>query len=194
MKVLIGCEFSGIVREEFRKLGHNAWSCDLLDTEIPGQHLKMDIMDVLDDSWDILIAFPDCTYLTNAGARWFNGSGAVERFRNQQKALQFFEKLLCCRIKKKALENPARGAVSTYIRQPDQVIHPYEFGHGEIKPTGLWLIGLPFLQATNPVKGRDERILKEAPSKERWKNRSRTYLGIAQAMANQWGNNGTINQ
>ena len=181
MKVLIGCEFSGIVREEFRKLGHDAWSCDLLDTEIPGQHIKGNVLDVLDDGWDLMICHPPCRYLCVSGARWFK-----YRQKEQEEALKFVRALLNAPIDKIALENPI-SVILTKIRKPDQIIQPWQFGHPETKATCLWLKNLPLLKPTNIVEGRENRIHKMPPSENRWRERSRTYLGIAKAMANTWG-------
>lgn len=181
MKVLIGCEFSGIVREEFRKLGHDAWSCDLLDTEIPGQHIKGDLIEILSDGWDLMIAHPPCTFLAVSGARWFK-----DRIPEQVAALAFVEKLFDAPIPKIALENPI-GIISTKICKPAQIVQPWQFGQGETKATCLWLNNLPLLKPTEIVEGRTARVHREAPGKDRWKNRSRTYTGIAKAMAEQWG-------
>ena len=188
MNVLVACEFSGIVREAFAKRGHNAWSCDLLPAEIPGNHYQGNIQDILSIriplgfyKWDLLIAFPPCTYLAVSGARWFK-----DRPNKQVEALNFVRLLLTSKIPKIALENPV-GVISTKIRKPDQIIQPYQFGHGETKKTCLWLKNLPPLIPTNEVSGREGRVWKESPSPDRWKNRSRTYQGIADAMAEQWG-------
>lgn len=196
MKILIGCEESGIIREEFKKLGHNAWSCDLLDTILLGQHLKADILDVLfnDDvsfykvpkKWDLLIAHPPCTRLCNSGVRWLNERNLWDTMR---KAALFFKRLLYANIPRKAIENPIphKYALEIIGRKYDQLIQPYMFGHGETKATCLWLHNLPLLKPTNIVKGREARIHKMPPSEERSKLRSRTYVGIAKAMAKQWG-------
>ena len=197
MKVIIACEFSGIVREAFKARGHDAWSCDLLDTEIPGQHYKGDIFDFLslDDEfnitgyneWDMMIAHPECTYFANSGVRWLAGN--TDR---QMKLLQagiFWRKLWNLPIKKIGMENPIphKYAVDVMGRKYDQIIQPWQFGHGETKATCLWLKGLPKLRPTNIVSGREARVHKETPGPNRWKNRSRTLPGIAAAMANQWG-------
>ncbi len=181
MRVLVACEFSGVVREAFRKRGHDAWSCDLLPTETPGQHIHGDVALILEDGWDLMIAHPPCTRLTVAGARWFKG-----REKEQNEALAFVLCLAESPIKKIAIENPI-GVLSTRWRKPDQIIQPWMFGHGETKATCLWLKNLPKLVATNIVTGRHARVHLEPPSPERWKNRSRTYKGIADAMAEQWG-------
>lgn len=182
MRVLIGCEFSGIVREAFRQRGHDAWSCDLLETEIPGPHYKGDIRDILSQSWDLAIFHPPCTHLAVSGARYFKEKRADGR---QQAAIAFFLLLANSNIPKTATENPI-SIMSTIYRKPDQIIQPWMFGHGEIKATCLWLKGLPPLTPTNIVSGREARIHLMPPSADRWKNRSRTFQGIADAMAQQW--------
>lgn len=183
MKVLIGCEFSGVVREAFARKGHEAWSCDLIDSEIPGNHIKGDIEELLDTSytWDLLIAFPPCTYLCVSGARWFKS-----RMKEQSDALFFVKRLMDSPVRKICIENPI-GVISTKIRRPDQIIQPWMFGHGETKATCLWLKNLPKLVPTNIVSGREQRIHNMTPGRYRSMERSRTYLGIAEAMANQWG-------
>lgn len=188
MRVLIACEFSGVVRDAFLARGHDAWSCDLLPTERPGPHVEGDVRDVLGEGWDLMVAHPPCTYLTRAGARWWN-----ERRAEQEQALDFVRALLASPIPRIALENPP-GAIGTRIRKADQYIHPYMFGHPEYKHTGLWLVNLPLLVSTNNVKDEaDQMPLKEskrtwyaAPGPDRWKVRSRTLPGIAAAMASQW--------
>jgi len=183
MKVLIACEFSGIVREEFKAKGHNAMSCDWLNTEIPGNHWRGNLLDLLSwpkEPWDMMIAFPPCTHLAVSGARYF-----YRKQKEQEEALEFVRVLLNAKIERIALENPV-GIISTRIRKPDQIIQPWQFGHGETKATCLWLKGLPLLKPTNIVSGREPRVHKEPPGKDRWKNRSRTYTGIAEAMATQW--------
>lgn len=183
MRILVGCEFSGIVRNAFRERGHDAWSCDWLSPEDDSlYHLRTDVRDVLDDGWDLAISHPPCTHLASSGARWFKG-----KEKQQQQALDFVAELMTAPIPSIALENPI-GVISTYIRKPDQIIQPWMFGHGEVKATCLWLKNLPKLLPTRKVKGRKARVHLEPPSPERWKNRSRTYVGIAQAMASQWGN------
>ena len=182
MKVLVGCEFSGIVRDAFTARGHGAWSCDLLDTERPeGKHIKGDVLHVLNGGWDLAIFHPPCTYLASSGARWF-----TKNIGRQGEALDFVRNLLDAPIPRIALENPI-GVISTRIRKPDQIIQPWQFGHGETKATCLWLKNLPLLKPTKIVDGREGRVWKEPPSPDRWKNRSRTYQGIANAMATQWG-------
>ena len=181
MKILIACEFSGRVRDAFNERGHNAWSCDLLPTEIPGQHIQGDVLKILNDGWDMMIAHPPCTYLAASGARWWRN-----KVNEQQEALDFIRKLLNVPIPKIALENPV-GIISTRIRKPDQIIQPYQFGHGETKATCLWLKRLSLLKPTEMVPGRRARVHRESPAIDRWKKRSRTYIGIAKAMAEQWG-------
>jgi len=181
MNVLVACEFSGRVREAFRAQGHNAWSCDLLPSELPGPHYQGDVREVLDRGWDLMIAHPPCTHLAVSGARWFKG-----KEREQEEALDFIRLLLEAPIPRIALENPI-GVISTRIRKPDQIIQPWQFGHGEVKATCLWLKNLPLLQPTKVVEGRRPRVHHEAPAPDRWKNRSRTLVGIAEALAEQWG-------
>ena len=183
MRVLVACEFSGIVREAFKAAGHDAWSCDLLPTEIPGQHIEADAIEVLTrEQWDLVIAHPPCTFLAVSGARWFKAS--EDRIKAQDIAAKFF--LAFATNQKFAIENPV-GVMSTRWRKPDQIIQPWMFGHGETKATCLWLKGLSKLQPTKLVDGRHGRVWREAPSPDRWKNRSRTLPGIAAAMADQWG-------
>jgi len=182
MRILIGCEFSQIVTKAFRNKGHEAYSCDLLPTEgNPNWHIQDDVLKHLDDGWDMMIAHPPCTYLAVSGARWFK-----YRQKEQKEALEFVKTLLSADIPKIALENPI-SVISTQIRKPDQIIQPWQFGHGETKATCLWLKNLPELVPTNIVDGRDNRIHREPPGKDRWKRRSRTYPGIAEAMSTQWG-------
>ena len=181
MKVLVACEFSGIVREAFKVKGYDAISCDLLPSEIPGNHYKGDVRDIIDDGFDLMIAHPPCTHLAVSGARWFKDK-KVE----QKEALDFVRFLMDSNIPKIAIENPI-SIISSHIRKPDQIIQPWQFGHGETKATCIWLKNLPLLQPTNIVDGRKDRIHKLPPSENRWKERSRTYEGIAKAMAEQWG-------
>lgn len=183
MRILIACEFSGIVREAFKAKGHDAWSCDLLPTEIPGNHIHGDVLKILNDGWDMMIAFPPCTHLAVSGARWFEEK---RKSGEQQKAIEFFMALVNAPISKIAIENPV-SIMSTIYRKPDQIIQPWMFGHGETKKTCLWLKNLPRLTPTNIVEGRLPRVHHMPPSADRWKERSRTYTGIAQAMAEQWG-------
>ena len=180
MKILIACEFSGIVREAFVNKGHYAISCDLLPTEKLGPHYEGDIYSVLDNGWDMMIAFPSCTHLCVSGARWFS-----EKQKEQKEAIEFFMYLANADIPKIAIENPI-GIMSTKWRKPDQIIQPWQYGHGETKATCLWLKNLPLLKPTNIVEGRETRIHKMPPSKDRGKLRSLTYQGIADAMSSQW--------
>ena len=182
MRVLVACEFSGIVRDAFRARGHDAWSCDLLPTERPGHHWPMSIFEpfILSMNWDMMIAFPPCTHLASSGARWFRA-----KQQEQAEALAFVRFLKNQDIPRIAIENPI-GILSTNWRKPDQIIQPWMFGHGETKATCLWLKNLPKLIPTNIVAGRHARVHREAPSPDRWKNRSRTLQGIADAMADQW--------
>jgi site-specific DNA-cytosine methylase len=181
MRVLVACEFSGIVRDAFKARGHDSWSCDLLPTEIPGQHLLGDITrGVLNLGWDLMIAHPPCTHLAVSGARWFK-----DKVQEQAEALNFVVLLMAAQIPKIAIENPI-SIISSQIRKPDQIIQPWQFGHGETKATCLWLKGLPKLVPTNIVEGREARIHKMPPSPDRWRERSRTFQGIANAMAEQW--------
>lgn len=181
MRVLVACEYSGRVRDAFKAKGHDAWSCDLLETEVPGNHIQHDVKHVLQMGWDLMICHPPCTHLAVSGARWF-----IEKSKEQAEALEFVRMLLNADIPKICLENPV-SIISSKIRKPDQIIQPWQFGHGETKATCLWLKGLPLLTPTNIVAGREAKVHKMAPSPTRWKDRSRTYEGIAQAMAEQWG-------
>lgn len=181
MKVLVACEFSGIVRDAFAERGHEVWSCDILETERPGQHLQEDVLRILDAGWDLMVAHPPCTHLAVSGARWFKG-----KEKERWEAIKFFMAIVEARIEKICIENPV-GIMSTVYRKPDQYIQPWEYGHGETKKTGLWLKNLPLLEPTNIVEGRIPRVHYESPGPNRQKNRSRTYTGIAGAMAEQWG-------
>ena len=184
MRVLIACEFSGTVRDAFSALGHDAWSCDLLPSETPGNHFQGDVLDFMRDKYfDLMIAHPPCTDLAVSGARHFAQKIADGR---QQASLNFVKALFNAPIPHIAIENPV-SIISSKIRKPDQIIQPWQFGHGETKATCLWLKGLPKLEPTNIVSGREARIHKMAPSPDRWKERSKTYQGIADAMAKQWG-------
>jgi site-specific DNA-cytosine methylase len=181
VKVLVACEYSATVREAFKAKRHYALSCDLLPTEIPGEHYEGDVRDILHDGWDLMIAHPPCTHLAVSGARWFK-----DKREEQKEALAFVQELLDAPIPRIALENPI-SIISSKIRKPDQIIQPWMFGHGETKATCLWLKNLPDLVPTNIVDGREARVHKMAPSPDRWKERSRTFTGVAQAMAEQWG-------
>lgn len=189
VRLLVACESSGVVREAFRQRGHDAWSADLLPADDGSPfHIQGDARLLLKDGWDLLIAHPPCTHLSVSGARWFKNKRAA-----QQDALDFFSRFLCAPIPMIAVENPV-SIVSSWIRKPDQIIHPHWFGHPEFKATCLWLKGLPRLRSTNQLKvpvGTErkawERVHRLPPSPERWKERSKTYDGIATAFAEQWG-------
>lgn len=183
MRVLVACEYSGVVRDAFKRRGHDAVSCDLLPSDTPGNHIIGDLAAVLDmdQQWDIMLAFPPCTHLCVSGARWFK-----DKKDEQIAALDFVRMILGATIPRIAMENPI-GIISTQIRKPDQIIQPWMFGHGETKATCLWLKNLPLLKPTNIVEGREARVHRLPPSKDRWKLRSKTYQGIADAMAEQWG-------
>jgi hypothetical protein len=179
-RVLVACEFSGIVRDAFRSLGCDAWSCDLLPTERPGPHYQGDVRDLLMNNWDLLIAHPPCTHLAVSGARWFKNRRA-----EQMSALAFVIQLLSAPIARIALENPV-SVISSMIRRPDQIIQPWQHGHGETKATCLWLKGLPPLVPSRVVEGRTPRVHMLSPGTGRSRERSRTLPGIAAAMASQW--------
>ncbi|MDD3460983.1 MAG: hypothetical protein PHW28_06790 [Mesotoga sp.] len=196
MKILVACEFSGIVRDAFKKVIHDeyrthrinnskwpvydeVWSCDLLPSETKGFHYQGNVLDILNEGWDLMVAFPPCTHLAVSGARWFKN-----KQQEQKDAVEFFMTLVNAPIERIAIENPV-GIMSTKYRKPDQIIQPWQFGHGETKATCLWLKNLPLLKPTDIVAGRIARVHREPPSPERWKNRSRTYKGIAKAMAEQ---------
>lgn len=183
MRVLISCESSGVVRDAFLKMGHDAMSCDLLPTEIAGPHYQGDVRDVIHAQWDLMIAHPECTHLCVSGARHF----AAKRMDGRQAlGISFFMEMVKADIPRIAVEQPI-GIMSSLYRKPDQIIQPWQFGYGETKATCLWLKGLPLLKPTNIVEGRDDRIHRMPPGPDRWKERSRTYQGIADAMASQWG-------
>lgn len=194
MRVLIACEFSGVVRDAFAALGHDAWSCDILPSERGGQHIQDDALRVAyNGKWDLMIAHPPCTYLSRAGWHWVNKpdcatlplKGEPRRLAAFESA-EFFRALWNAPIKKRVIENP-RPIKHVNLPPYSQVIQPWQFGHGETKATCLWIEGLPRLHPTNIVKGREARIHKMTPGPNRWKERSRTYQGIADAMAAQWG-------
>lgn len=185
MNILVACESSGTVREAFRALGHDAVSCDLLPADDGSPyHLQIDcLIAIKSGHWDLIIAHPPCTHLASSGARWFAEKRADGR---QQKGIDLFLEIRdACNDTPYAIENPI-GIMSRLWRKPDQIIQPWQFGHGETKATCLWLQGLPKLEPTNIVEGREARIHKLPPSKDRWKLRSKTYQGIADAMAMQW--------
>ena len=204
MKVLVACEYSGAVRDEFIKLGHDAVSCDLLPTDVPGPHYEGDVFDIINDGWDIMIAFPPCTHLALSGSQWFEEKRKDGR---QAEALQFVRDLMNAPIDKIAIENPL-GIISSQIKKHDQIIQPWQFGDSFQKSTCLWLKNLPPLIATNIVEkgefkewiGKNGKKKRQAmwyldslsKGKERWKIRSQTFQGIAQAMAEQWSKPGII--
>jgi hypothetical protein len=182
MKVLVACEFSGVVRRAFAARGHDAWSCDLLLAEdSSANHYTGDVFDIIRDGWDLMIAHPPCTHLAVSGARWFKN-----KREEQEKALMFVADLMYTAIPRICIENPI-SIISSRIRKPDQIIQPWMFGHGETKATCLWLKNLTPLVPTNVVDGREARVHRMPPGPDRWKERSRTYTGIAAAMAEQWG-------
>lgn len=182
MRVLVACECSGAVREAFRNRGHDAWSCDLLPADDGSQfHIRGDVLPVLRDGWDLMVSHPPCTDLSVSGARHFHRKGP-----QQTAALDFVAALRDAPIPRIAIENPV-SIISTRLGKPTQTIQPWQFGHGETKATCLWLYWLPPLQPTNIVAGREARIHRMAPGPNRAKERSRTYAGIAEAMADQWG-------
>jgi site-specific DNA-cytosine methylase len=183
VKVLVACEFSGVVRDAFARRGHYAVSCDIEPSDAGGNHYQGDVRDIIEWGWDLMIAHPPCTHLAVSGARWFAEKRADGR---QQRALAFVQELLEAPIERIALENPV-SIISTKIRQPDQIIQPWQFGHGETKATCLWLKNLPLLVPTDVVDGREDRIHKMPPGPDRAKLRSITYRGIAEAMSDQWG-------
>lgn len=190
-RVLVACEFSGIVRDAFCARGHDAWSCDLLPTERPGNHFQADVCDVLRDGWDILIAHPPCTFLSLSGVRWLyrNGKGKTrdrDRWVKMRAAARFFREMLAAPIPCRAVENPIPHR-HCQLEPYTQIVQPWQFGHGETKATCLWLYGLPNLQPTNIVEGRQPVVHRMSPSPERSRLRSKTYEGIALAMAKQWG-------
>ena len=182
MKILIACEFSGIVRDAFTERGHEAWSCDLLESERPGNHIRGNVLAQFGQDWDLMIDHPPCTHLAVSGARWFK-----DKQEEQKEAILFFMALAEAPIPRIAVENPI-CIMSRLFRKPDQIVQPWMFGHGETKATCLWLKNLPKLAATDIVEGREGRVWKLPPSEHRWKERSRTLPGIAAAMAEQWGN------
>lgn len=198
MKILCGCEYSGAIRSAFRALGHDAWSCDLLPADDGSPyHYQGDVFDIINDGWDLATFNPPCTYLSVSGVHWT--TRGLRDPKLTEDALDFVQRLMDCKIPKWALENPV-SIISSRIRKPDQVIHPYEFGHDASKKTCLWLKGLPALRGTSYIEPRivdgkkrwanqtDSGQNKLPPSADRWKIRSATYKGIAEAMASQWSN------
>ena len=182
MRVLVACEYSGRVRDAFRRRGHDAWSCDLLECEAdPRWHLQQPVEEVMALDWDLMIAHPPCTHLAVSGSRHFH-----RKQREQAEALDFVRLLMAAPIPRWCIENPV-SVISSAIRPPDQIIQPWQFGHGETKATCLWLQNLPRLRSTDVVAGREQRVHLMPPGPNRWKERSRTFEGIAEAMGQQWG-------
>ena len=179
-RVLVACEYSGRVRDAFIRNGCEAVSCDLLPTDQPGPHYQGDVFDIINDGWNLMVAHPPCTHLAVSGARWFHRKES-----EQKEALDFVRRLMAAPINHIAIENPI-SVISSKIRKPDQIIQPWMFGHGETKATCLWLKNLPPLQPTEIVEGRENKVHKMPPSDHRWKLRSLTYQGIADAMGDQW--------
>lgn len=187
MRVLVACEFSGVVRDAFRARGYDAMSCDLLPTERPGPHHEGDVRAILGDGWDLVIGHPPCTFLCNSGVRWLHTRPG--RWANMQAGAEMFRAILEAPVPRVAIENPVMHGYAQKIVgcRPDQTIQPWQFGHGEVKATCLWLRGLQPLVPTAIVEGRRPRVHRASPSPDRWKERSRTLPGIADAMADQWG-------
>ena len=182
MRVLVACEYSGRVRDAFRRRGHDAWSCDLLDCEAdPRWHYQAPVEKVLGCGWDLMIAHPPCTHLAISGSRHFH-----RKQLEQAEALDFVRLLMAAPIERWCIENPV-SVISSAIRPPDQIIQPWQFGHGETKATCLWLQNLPRLRSTDVVEGREPRVHMMPPGPNRWKERSRTFERIAEAMGDQWG-------
>jgi hypothetical protein len=198
MRVLVACEYSGKVRDAFIRRGHEAWSCDLLPSDVGGPHIQGDVVEVLDEGWDLMIAHPPCTYLASSGIHW--NKKRPWRIQAGEKALDFVRVLMHAPIRRICIENPV-GIISTRIRKPDQIIQPWYFGDDASKATCLWLKNLPLLRDTNRLAG-DRRTRRAnqtpggqnrlGPSADRWKKRSETYAGIAEAMASQWGQLGQV--
>jgi len=186
MDILVACEESQAVTIQLRRIGHIAYSCDFLPCSggHPEWHIQEDVIQLLHKKWDMIIAFPPCTHLSSSGARWWSAKREDGR---QQLAVDFFMAFVNADCEKIAIENPV-GLMSTIYRKPDQIIQPWQFGHGEVKTTCLWLKGLPLLTPTNIVAGREQKCFKMPPSADRAKLRSKTYTGIAKAMAEQWTN------
>lgn len=178
--MLVACEYSGRVRDAFIRNGCEAVSCDLLPTDQPGPHYQGDVFNIINDGWDLMVAHPPCTHLAVSGARWFH-----KKEKEQEEALDFVRRLMAAPINQIAIENPI-SVISSKIRKPDQIIQPWMFGHGETKATCLWLKNLPPLQPTEIVEGRENKVHRMPPSEHRWKLRSLTYQGIADAMGDQW--------
>ena len=181
--ILVACEFSGVVRDAFVNAGFNAWSCDLLpgEGEHSERHIQGDVLSIIGHGWDVMIAFPPCTHLAVSGARWFK-----DKAQQQDDALVFVQSLMYAPIPRIAIENPV-SIISSRIRRPDQTFQPWQYGHGEVKRTCLWLKNLPKLTPTDIVEGREARVWKMSPGPNRWRERSKTFPGVAAAMAAQWG-------
>lgn len=186
MRVLVACEYSGAVRDAFIASGHDAMSCDLLPTDVPGPHYQGDVLEIIDDGWDLMVAHPPCTYLSASGMHWT--TRGLRDPKLTEDALAFVCRLMDASIPCIAIENPV-SVISSRIRKPDQIIQPWMFGHGETKATCLWLNGLSKLTATDIVDGRENKVWRMPPGPDRWKQRSKTYGGVAAAMAAQWGTN-----
>lgn len=191
MKVLIACEFSGVVREAFKRKGHDVWSCDSLDTEIPGQHIKGNVLEILNDGWNLMIAHPPCTYLSNAGARFLYPKGILNqnRYKKGLEAKKLFMEIYNSPIEKICIENPIPSKIFN-LPEKSQSIQPYYFGDPYSKRTYLWLKNLPLLKSTKIVDYETTKVpgnWYNKGGKDRQKNRSRTFQGIADAMAEQWG-------
>lgn len=187
-KILIACEFSGTIREQFRDLGYDAWSCDLLPDESKTKrfHIQGNVLDILEDGWDLMIAHPPCTYLCSSGERWMTDPAYPERAQQREDAADFFMEIYHAPIPRIAVENPI-GVMSTRFRKPDQIAQPWMFGHKEVKSTCFWLKNLPPLKPTRIIRATRNRKHYKGPSEDRWKFRSLTYIGMAKAMADQWG-------
>lgn len=184
MKILVACEYSGTVRDAFIAAGHDAMSCDLLPTDVPGPHYQGDVRDIINDGWDLMVAHPPCTYLSVSGMHWT--TRGLRDPKLTEDALDFVKFLMDAPIPRIAIENPV-SVISSRIRKPDQIIQPWMFGHGETKATCLWLKGLQKLAPTDVVDGRENKVWRMPPSPDRWKLRSKTFNGIAAAMSAQWG-------
>ena len=197
MRVLVACEYSGVVRDAFAAKGHDAWSCDILDSESEGQHIRGDALEVLHKGWDLMIAHPPCTHLSVSGARWFT-EGKKPMFLREN-ALDFVKKLMAAPIDRICIENPV-SVISSHIREADQTINPYQFGHTEYKRTCLWLKNLPLLKETNNVLEETKELPDKIANRIWWlgsgkgKERSKFYTGIASAMADQWGDESRLPQ
>ena len=197
MRVLVACEYSGVVRDAFAARGHDAWSCDILDSESEGQHIRGDALEVLHKGWDLMIAHPPCTHLSVSGARWFT-EGKKPMFLREN-ALDFVKKLMAAPIDRICIENPV-SVISSHIREADQTINPYQFGHAEYKRTCLWLKNLPLLKETDNVLEETKELPDKIANRIWWlgsgkgKERSKFYTGIASAMADQWGDESRLPQ